>query len=297
MTQFNGMRRWTIGLLLGLGSLTIGQVSLAQVPTERQLLWEISGKDLAKPSYLYGTIHIACANEISPSAIFKQKFNSTQQLYLELDFDDPNMIGNLMGGMVLPPGKTLRSYLKPKDYAAVAKFFETSLKLPLDQLNTIKPLFLESMAIPSMLTCPIGSWESNLTQLAQERKLPVEGLETVQEQVAVFDKIPLEAQVQSLLELARNPAKSKKELQSLSSQYRSQDLSQMAMAFGKDPMLRPYENAFLGDRNRRWIPRILRVAKEKPTFFAVGAGHLGGKDGVIALLRRSGYKVRAVPQK
>lgn len=42
---------------------------------------------------------------------------------------------------------------------------------------------------------------------------------------------------------------------------------------------------------------MLRLVKAKPTFFAVDAGNLGGKDGVIALLRRSGYKVRAVPQK
>jgi uncharacterized protein len=287
----------SIGILCGLGGWAIGMPSQAQVPTERNLLWEISGKDLAKPSFLYGTIHIACASEIKPSAVLKQKFNSTQQLYLELDFDDPNLSSNLAGGMMLPPGKTLRSFLKPKDYETVAQFFETSLKLPLDQLSTIKPLFLESMAIPSMLACPIGSWETNLTQLAQARKLPVEGLETVQEQVTVFDKIPLAAQVQSLLDLARNPAKSRKELQALGDQYRSQDLSRMAEAFRQDPAMRPYEAAFLGDRNRRWIPRILRVAKAKPTFFAVGAGHLGGKDGVIALLRRSGYKVRAVPQK
>ncbi len=295
MIRFNGIGRWTIGLLLG--SLAIGQASLAQVPTERNLLWEISGKDLPKPSYLYGTIHITCAKEISPSAIFKQTFSRTQQLYLELDFDDSNLSSNLASSMVLPPGKTLRSYLKPKDYDIVAQFFGKTLNLPLDQLSNIKPLFLESLAIPALNACPIGSWEANLTQMAQDRKLPVEGLETVEEQVAVFDKIPLAAQVQSLLDLARNPAKTKKELQTLGAQYRSQELALMAGAFGRDPAMRPYEAAFLGDRNRRWIPRILRVAKAKPTFFAVGAGHLGGKDGVIALLRRSGYKVRAVPLK
>ncbi len=286
-----------IALLMGLTSLAIAQPSAAQVPTERNLLWEITGKDLPKPSYLYGTIHLACANQIAPSPVFKQKFNSTQQLYLEIDFDDPNLASGLTKAMRLPPGKTLRSYLKPQDYEAVAQFFEQSVGLPLDQLNNIKPPFLESMAIPSMLSCPVGSWESSLTQLAQGRKLPVEGLETIQEQAAVFDQIPLATQLQSLLELARKPAEARQELQTLTEQYRTQDLSAMAAAFAKDPTMRPYEAAFLGDRNRKWVPKMLRLAKAKPTFFAVGAGHLGGKDGVIVLLRKSGYQVRAVPLK
>jgi uncharacterized protein len=287
----------SIGLVLSLGVGAIGLPGQAQVPTERNLLWEITGKDLTNPSYLYGTIHIACANEVTPNAVLKQKFNSTQQLYLELDFDDPSLRSNLVGGMALPPGKNLRSYLKQKDYEVVSQFFEKSLGLPLDQLSTIKPLFLSSMAIPALHSCPIGSWETSLTELAQSQKLPIEGLETVQEQVALFDKIPLGAQVQSLLDMARNPAKTKQELRMLHEQYRSQDLGLMAGAFAREPVMKPYEAAFLGDRNRRWVPKMVRVAKGKPTFFAVGAGHLGGKDGVIALLRRSGYRVRAVPLK
>ena len=55
-----------------------------------------------------------------------------------------------------------------------------------------------------------------------------------------------------------------------------------------------YEDVLLGKRNRNWIPIMARLMNEQPTFFAVGAGHLGGKGGVIALLRAEGYVVEAV---
>ena len=54
------------------------------------------------------------------------------------------------------------------------------------------------------------------------------------------------------------------------------------------------ENVLLTDRNREWIPSMEEMAQEKPTFFAVGAGHLGGPEGIIILLRKAGYKVEAV---
>ena len=55
-----------------------------------------------------------------------------------------------------------------------------------------------------------------------------------------------------------------------------------------------FENDLLVTRNQNWIPKIQQITKEKPTFFAVGAGHLGGKKGVIALLRDAGFTVKAV---
>ncbi|MNY79236.1 TraB family protein [compost metagenome] len=54
------------------------------------------------------------------------------------------------------------------------------------------------------------------------------------------------------------------------------------------------EELMLFSRNKKWIPRMRKIMAVKPTFFAVGAAHLGGENGVIALLRKEGYKLRAV---
>ena len=75
-------------------SVLIGGVcgkNLAQAPTEKKLLWEITGKNISTPSYLYGTIHVLCPQDLVVTEQIKQKFDATQQLYLELDFDDPSI--------------------------------------------------------------------------------------------------------------------------------------------------------------------------------------------------------------
>jgi len=77
--------------------------------------------------------------------------------------------------------------------------------------------------------------------------------------------------------------------------YEAKDLQGMEMKmremFGDD---RIFQEILVDRRNREWIPVMERMMREKPTFFAVGAGHLGGASGVIALLRRRGYRVEAV---
>ena len=65
--------------------------SIGQTPTENALLWEISGKGLQKSSFLYGTIHVICPDDLNISATTKTAFNKTEQLYLELDLDDPEL--------------------------------------------------------------------------------------------------------------------------------------------------------------------------------------------------------------
>ncbi|HJW29526.1 MAG TPA: TraB/GumN family protein, partial [Saprospiraceae bacterium] len=55
-----------------------------------------------------------------------------------------------------------------------------------------------------------------------------------------------------------------------------------------------YEDLLLNNRNRNWIPRIGEWMRKGTTLFAVGAGHLGGKNGVIRLLQKAGYKVTPV---
>ena len=93
-----------------------------------------------------------------------------------------------------------------------------------------------------------------------------------------------------------NPGEIRKELADLLVVYKAGDIEELyklilnsTMEYGK------YEEALLLERNRRWIPRIENIILEMPTFVAVGAGHLGGPEGVIALLRERGYTVQAVP--
>jgi uncharacterized protein YbaP (TraB family) len=132
--------------------------------------------------------------------------------------------------------------------------------------------------------------------MAKNESKEVLGLETVQEQFGALDKMGMKKQADLMLvKMIENWNEGKQELKQLMSDYKNQDVEAMFEDMAKSKTMdAEFENDLLVTRNQNWIPKIQKITKEKPTFFAVGAGHLGGKKGVIALLRESGFTVKAV---
>jgi uncharacterized protein len=262
------------------------------VPTEKSLLWEISGNGLGQSSYLFGTIHIQCKNKLVLSPERQKYFDRTQQLYLELDFDDPQLQTEMAKYTQMPPGQNLQKLLGPKKYRKAQKYFAKNLNLPLEYFSTTRPFILSALAIPTGMKCPTSSWEETLTKMAQQQNRVVMGLETVREQFALFDRLTLKQEAAMLMTVIDYPEQSKKGFQSLLAAYDRQDLKQLQTIIAADPSTGKFNKILLDQRNQKWIPLIDRAAKEKPTFFGVGAGHLVGKQGVIALLRKAGFTLR-----
>jgi uncharacterized protein len=267
----------------------------AAIPTEKSLLWEISGKGLSQPSYLYGTIHAICPSQLKVPSTLRSRLPRTQQVYLELDLDDPNVLLQSVQRMQLPPGQTLQTLMKPTDYAKLRQFVQQRLRLNIDRIQTIKPLLLSGLFTAPLLNCQPISWEEQLIEMARGQRIEILGLETVDEQIAAVDKVPLQQQVKMLMDIINQFGKSQQQMRQLISLYNQQDIATLhrVITDPKEVSIK-FDTIFLRDRNRRWIPRIANIAQRKPTFFAVGAGHLGGAEGVIALLRRAGYTVKPV---
>jgi uncharacterized protein len=280
---------------LVLSSLFGSQAALGKPPTENALLWEISGQGLKQPSYLFGTIHAACPDQIILSNPLRKAFNTSGQLYLEVDLDDPNIMSNSLRGSTLKSGTSLKNYLSTKDYSKANQFFQKNVGLPLDSLATIKPIILSALVYPVLLNCKAASWENTFVTLAHAQKKNVLGLETIQAQFNAIDSIPPKIQAEQMMETINDLPGAKKELAGLLTAYKNQDISKIRQLIAQSPGMKPeYDAAIIDNRNRTWIPTILNAAKTKPTFFGVGAGHLGGKYGVIALLRQAGYVVMPV---
>src|SRR5438094_10600831 len=86
----------------------------AQVPMEKTLLWEVTGKGITKPSYLFGTIHLMCPNELKMPEIVKEKFSTAKQLFLELDLDDPDLMKEMVLGMQMNDSSTIEGLMGSK---------------------------------------------------------------------------------------------------------------------------------------------------------------------------------------
>lgn len=283
------MRSWLLGMaLLAFGSL--GAQSL-----DKALLWKIWGNGLERPSYLYGTIHITCNATLDKGA--RPAMDATQQLYLEIDMDDPALQSDMMGGVMMDGGKKMTGLASAEDVKIVEAYLKENLGMPLEMMNTVKPAFVSMMLLPKMLDCPIQSVEQELMAIAEAQNEDIFGLETLAQQMAVMDAVPYEEQMAELVKSARSGlAGDKKEIAQLVSLYDAKDIEGMLEAAreSQNATTSKYEDELLVKRNHNWIPKIEKAAMEKPTFFAVGAAHLAGTNGVIKLLRKKGYKVEAV---
>ena len=263
---------------------------------EKSLLYEISGNGLSQPSYLYGTIHIICKDDFVMTEVTKQKFSEAQQVYLELDMDDPKIMPEMMKSMYMTDGSTLKTLMSEADYQKVSQFFKDSLKTNIEMLDKMKPFVLSSMTIPKLIACPSQSYEETFLKMAQKDNKEVLGLETVEEQFDALDKMGMKKQADLMLvKMIENWNDGKQELKQLIKDYKNQDVEAMYEDMTKSKTMdTQFEEDLLVSRNKNWISKIQKIIKEKSTFFAVGAGHLGGKKGVITLLRNEGFTVKAV---
>jgi hypothetical protein len=267
----------------------------SQDSAEKSLLYEISGKGI-KTSYLLGTFHMLCEDDLFLTQVIQDKLKASEQLVLELDFDSPDLQTEMQKNMVLPAGKSLKDYLKGADYDKVAQFFKEELKMPLENLLTLKPFTLGTFLYPKYLACKTASWEMSLMALAQAQKAEILGLETVKDQFDAVGKTSAEIQVKGLVATITDFQKGKDMMFKMVNLYKAQDVDAL-YAFAAQEMSKDDKNGakyMLDDRNKNWIPKIEKMSKEKASFYAVGAGHLGGKNGVINLLRKKGYTVKAI---
>lgn len=158
-------------------------------------------------------------------------------------------------------------------------------------------LFLALCLISTLLDCTPRSFELELMKISNLQNEPVYGLETVEEQMAFFDKISYKTQAEKLVKLVKYKFNTdKKELQLLMNAYQSKNLNEIQRlpSSSKSALISDYEDLLLNNRNKNWVHLIPKISSDKPTFFGVGAAHLFGKKGVINLLRDEGYTVEAI---
>ena len=262
---------------------------------EKSLLWKISGNGLKKPSYLFGTIHLTCDTSLDANTL--NALETTEQLYLELDMNDKSIQMKLMKLMMMKDGAKLSTLLSPEDFKILDEFMKKNLNMSAKLFDSFKPFMISSMLFPKMLDCKSQSVESELMKITKEQNEEIFGLEKAEDQMKVFDEISYQDQADELLKTVKdNLEKDKKEFQEMITIYQNKDIEGMLkmMSDSDNKITSENQEILLNDRNKNWIPIMIKTMKDKPTFFGVGAGHLAGEEGVIKLLRKKGYKVEAV---
>ena len=287
-------------MLFALGATT----AFAQDSLDKALLWQIDAPGAAAPSYLFGTIHLIDAKDFLISDSLMTAINRSEALIFEIDpaeMTNPAMALGLITKAFMRGDTSLRDLLTKEEYARVDAHF-SKLGLPMMFLDKVKPMFLsmiagtDGMDLSGMMggtdeeTSSIKSYELELDAIARQSEKEVGGLETTEFQMSLFDSIPYKTQAQMLVSAIDTPTNSEEnELEELTKIYVTGDIDGMySMSVGDEGSLGGFEKMLIVNRNRNWIAPIKKQVMIKPTLFAVGAGHLGGPEGVVRLLRAEG---------
>jgi uncharacterized protein YbaP (TraB family) len=271
------------------------QIKDVVVKNGNSLLWKIEGNGCT-PSYMYGTMHMINKEYYHFTDGMRERIASSKAIMMEVG-GMPNPFETL-SLMTLDSGD-VRDYFSPEQMKIVVEFFDKEMNQSPEEFyqlyGSMKPFFLLQSITQTYFDKGSQSYDLDIMGIAAEEGIPLLGFESIQEQLGFFDKIPKESMAQMVIESIENFEEEKKETQKMMKIYSEQKVDKLIPMIKKQsPEFMEFENLFLYDRNKAWIPTIKEQVKDKQCFIAVGAAHLFGEGGVIDLLEKEGYTLTAV---
>lgn len=275
-------------LLLGLISLSFYSSS-----AQNSVLWEISGNGLTQPSYLQGTMHMMCPKDFNIKQKTWDALDKAQRLVLEIDYTNTEEM--LAMQKMMQADKKLSELLtaaQAEELTQIMKSYNTTL----EAVDAYSPQALYSLIGQKATPCEqteVKMFEIELLKKAAKSGKTFGGLEKVADQVsALRDSYDLEETMRQL--------KAGDEYAILAAQmtkaFNEEDLIALdKLLKDKRFMNAAQENLMLNQRNINWVSKTMPAMMQKESvLFAVGSGHLWGKEGVLNLLKENGYTVKPV---
>jgi uncharacterized protein YbaP (TraB family) len=269
------------------------------------MLWEISGNNIQKNSYIFGTFHTRDPNINKLPNIVISTLSQTQRLYTEIAMTHKSTNKILHFSKAIHP-IPLKQRLHPKTIKILLKHLKTH-KIPYT-LNSLKVYKTWSIALmisnyaENTLYPNTEFMDENLASYAKDKHIKQVGLESPIEQLKYFDMLPSSLQEQLLLDtLAQDENDAyadalkawyikgtEKGFFAIQEEFISNNPKQQKL----DKVL---NEGLLIERNSRFLRRIdilLQSSARLSYFFAIGAGHMSGDKGIIQGLKRLGYRVK-----
>jgi uncharacterized protein YbaP (TraB family) len=278
-------------------------------------LWRIEGP---VPSYLYGTIHVPDPRVTNLPAAVEQAFAASGAVFTEIPMDAALQI-SMMSRMMLPGDQNLSEVLGPELFARLSSTIQRSM--PKDSpgplgaamtamLGRMKPwaAMMQLTIIEFLPDMMAGNkaLDTMLFDRARSEGKETGGLETIDEQLAIFEVMTTDEQVRMLKLTLDTMDEAHKAGRSASREliegYLTGDLDKLAAMSndsmkGEPELQKKFMARALDGRNQVMVDRLLAKRAERPTktlFFAVGTLHYAGEEGIVALLQKKGLKVTRV---
>jgi uncharacterized protein YbaP (TraB family) len=265
-------------------------------------LWKVAGAQ--NSVYLLGSIHLLRAKDYPLPTILDTAYDDAEVLVMEIDMDDLNPLAAQTAFTtygIIQGEQTLQDLMGDELYER-ALSAANAIDIPLDMLSKTEPWYA-AMTVEIMMLSRIGfnpalGIEMYMMSKASSDNKPIEGFETVEQQVQFLDGMSLDAQREMLLSTLDESAKMGEMMDELIDAWRHGDVS--FLESGMLVELEKHEElnkALVTDRNARWVTRIDELLNNADDYLIiVGALHLVGPDSVPTQLQNIGYDVRQLSE-
>ena len=287
-------------LLLIISTISLVYSTKAQLLTypnnNQAFFWEVSHPNSSKKSYVLGTMHIIQKEYFIFPKEIKKALKKSSSLILELDkLPNPALFlkltkldtGNFFNYFSNIETDSIIDCAKNKLHISPQVFISTFYKT--------KPFVVSQIATQSLFDGKTESYENRIYQYSKDKKKPIIGLETIEFQISLMDTLPIKIQKRMLLDIISNEQEVKENLLILQKTYREQKIDSLYHQLNEEfETFDKYESLFITDRNQKWLPILEENFLINSCFVAVGAGHLGGPNGLLQLLSSKGYHLKPI---
>ena len=269
----------------------------ADIPYAQGLLWKISKG--GKASHLFGTMHVSDSEVTTLPAPVERALNESERFVMEA-LPEPGQVLQMYGMMFFADGDRLSNHVAAPIFARATEILG-AYRLPPEAVAAMKPwaAFLTMSYPPEQARAPDEALDLVLLARAKQNGAEVAGLESLTEQASLFSQFTLAEQVKILTDTVCHYDLAQREFARLKSLYLRRDLgslyrySRRYTARGK-PIYKRLMQALNADRNGRMVKRMRPMLDKGGAFIAIGALHLAGEEGVLALLEKQGYRLQSV---
>jgi uncharacterized protein len=282
------MRRWL---------LIVGLFGCLGAPAQSPV-WALKGAH--NTVYLAGSVHLLKKDDTSLPPAFERAYASAKTLVMEVDIDDvdsPEAAALLLQKGVFADGSTLSDSIGAARYGRVAAE-AARLGLPVEGLQQFEP-WAVALTLTQLEYAQLGfdadaGVERQLGRRAHADGKPIQGLETLEEQINILASLSKDDQAAFLEQTVTEMHDADRETREILVAWRSGNAAKLAALMSEDFQSFPsLYHALVTDRNRRWLPQIERFLKAQQNYLViVGALHLVGDGGLLQLARAAGLEPR-----
>lgn len=275
--------------------LLTGLLFIASHARSQSLLWQIDHDQLEQSSFLFGTIHVGTSSVISFDSTVMDKLRGCTAFAMELD-PSSYQSTDLMLLMQMPDSVTVHQYLDSSEIAVVDSALHAIAGAEGPALKAFYPIVLSTFFAQTDLVqeAPLVSVDVYLQQRAQWMGIKVFSLEKLEEQAQALAAIPMAEQYEALLQAIQGNML-QEDLELLQNLYQKQQLDALyEYTLNTDHWNEGVDSVLLDQRNHQMLLRMQPLMETQATFTAVGAAHLAGEKGLLALLKQKGYQITPI---